>query len=49
MISQTRSGPIKTFQDCEYLVQERYSGLLRSYEELGAKLFTLHDHWRTFT
>ena len=29
--------------DCEYLTRTRYDKLLRKYEELGAKLFKLHD------
>jgi four helix bundle protein len=34
--------------DCEYLSRERYNKLLERYEELGAKLFKLHEQWRSF-
>ena len=35
--------------DCGYLIQDPYRKLLAGYEELGAKLFKLHDHWRSFS
>jgi len=34
--------------DCGYLLLDSYGKLLAGYEELGAKLFKLHDHWRSF-
>ncbi len=34
--------------DCSYLNQIQYSAFLEQYEELGAKLFKLHDNWKTF-
>ncbi len=34
--------------DCSYLPRGQYEKLLKGYEELGAKLFRLHDHWKTF-
>ncbi len=35
--------------DYGYVVKERYDTILKKYEELGAKLFKLHDHWHTYT
>ena len=34
--------------DCKYLSQGFYQELSKRYEELGAKLFKLHDRWRSF-
>ncbi len=31
-----------------YLTNESYNQLLAKYEELGAKLFKLHDSWKAF-
>ena len=33
---------------CKYLSQENHERLFRKYEELGAKLFKLHDNWKTY-
>ena len=34
--------------DCKYLSQQVYRELLMNSEELGAKLFRLHDNWKAF-
>lgn len=34
--------------DCKYMTNEKYDYFIGRYEELGAKLWNLHDNWRTF-
>jgi four helix bundle protein len=34
--------------DCEYISDDKSNSLLERYEELGAKLWNLHDNWTTF-
>ena len=34
--------------DCSYCPREQHEALLKRYEELGAKLWKLHNQWRTY-
>lgn len=34
--------------DCAYLSKSIFEKYLARYEEVGAKLFKLHDNWRTY-
>ncbi|MBI2095875.1 MAG: four helix bundle protein [Candidatus Omnitrophica bacterium] len=36
-------------KDCEYLPLVQSKELLGSYDEIGAKLYNLHLHWKTFS
>ncbi len=33
--------------DCEYITNDQYQQLLDKSEELGAKLYRLHDNWKS--
>ncbi len=33
--------------DCGYITKDQYQFLLERYEELGAKLYKLHDNWKS--
>lgn len=46
-LEETKSWLLVSF-DCNYLSSEKYQSLQKQYEELGAKLFKLHDQWRTY-
>lgn len=35
-------------KDCNYLKSEEYEMLFKKYDELGAKIYKLHDNWKTF-
>lgn len=35
-------------KDCSYLVPKEYDALFLKYDELGAKIFKLHENWKTF-
>lgn len=35
--------------DCNYLKEEEHNAILKKCEELGAKLFKLHDNWKSFS
>lgn len=34
--------------DCQYIQNDTYDSLFKGYEELGAKLWNLHDSWQSF-
>jgi len=34
--------------DCDYISNEIHDYFVKRYEKLGAKLWNLHDNWRTF-
>ena len=34
--------------DCEYIEEQSYNDLNKRYDQLGAKLFRLHENWTTF-
>lgn len=35
-------------KDCNYLSKEKHQSLLKVYSEIGAKLYNLHAHWKTY-
>ena len=35
-------------KDCTYLAPDEYNALYMKYDELGARIFKLHDNWKTF-
>lgn len=46
-IEETKSWLLFSL-DCSYLSSEKYQYFIGRYEELGAKLWNLHDNWQTF-
>lgn len=35
-------------KDCKYISTDKHSELMSRYEEVGAKLYNLHDNWKSF-
>jgi len=35
-------------KDCAYLALEEYEALYLKYDELGARIYKLHENWKTF-
>lgn len=35
-------------KDCKYISSEKHAYFIEKYEEIGRKLFNLHDNWQTF-
>lgn len=35
-------------KDCKYLSSEPYEDLLKKADEMGAKIYKLHENWRSF-
>lgn len=35
-------------KDCNYINKDAYDNLIQKSEEVGAKIFKLHDNWKSF-